>query len=207
MSATVQTPRDREAEVRERFEREASNHRMRVFRDDGLYRHLRFSQPGTWAYGYDLITWPGQLAIAGDCGDYTFARVSDMFKFFRSDGGQINPHYWSEKLTNPDMRDGTRKFAPEKFEPRVMEWYAEHVESYEDDDGLREALEEQLFGWHDEPYSRDDAIARLGEFEHNGTRIYEPYDWTLTDWDWQFLWCCWGIVQGIAQYDWAKGWR
>lgn len=20
-------------------------------------------------------------------------------------------------------------------------------------------------------------------------------------------WCCWGIVQGIAQYDWSKGWR
>lgn len=192
----------------ERFEKEAANHRMRVFRDDGLYRHLRFTEPGTWCYGYDLITWPGQLAIAGDCGDYTFARIADMFRFFRSDGGQINPGYWSEKLTNRDMRDGTRRFDPDLFRPRVMEWYEQHCESYPDEDGsLRRALDEQVLPDWDLPFSREHAIGMLTEFEHDGTRIYEPYDWSLEDWDHQFIWCCWAIVQGIAQYDWAKGWR
>lgn len=206
---TIERRRDREADVTERFEREAGNHRMRVLRDDGLYRHLRFMQPRTWCYGYDLITWPGQLVIAGDCGDYTFARVADMFDFFRSDGGRINPQYWSEKLTNRDMRAGTRCFDVDLFRPRVMEWYAQHCD--EDASGeLRAALEEQLFRECDDygrPYSQHDAITLLNEFEHEGTRIYEPWDWMLTDWDWQFLWCCWAIVQGIAQYDWAKGWR
>lgn len=207
MSVTV-TPRDRETEVRERFDRETGNHRMRVFRDDGLYRHLRFTAPGTWCYGYDLITWPGQLAIAGDCGDYTFARTRDMFEFFRHDYGQINPHYWSQKLTNPDMRAGTRRYESDLLRPRVMEWYRERCEDEPDEDGsLLRALEEQVFLEGEHTSSRDMVIQLLLEFEHEGTRIYEPWDWDLAEWDWQFLWCCLGIVQGIAQYDWTQGWR
>lgn len=197
----------REEQVRKRFEREAGQHRMRVFHDDGLYRHLRFTAPGTWAYGYDLITWPGQLAIAGDCGDYTFARVADMFDFFRSERGAINPHYWSEKLTNRDMREGTRRFEPELFESRVRTWYRERTEDGSDESGsLARALREQL-AWGDPPYSRGEAVERLCAFEHDGVLIEEPWGWCLEDWDWQFLWCCLAIVQGIAQYDWAQSWR
>lgn len=207
MSATITRP-DRETDVRQRFEGDTSGHRMRVLRDDGLYRHLRFTAPGTWCYGYDLITWPGQLAIAGDCGDYTFARTLDMFEFFRSDRGEINPHYWSEKLTNPDMRRGTERYEPHLLRPRVMEWYRDHCEDAPDDDGsLLRALEDQVFLEGEHTGSRDMAINLLMEFDHDGTRIYEPYDWSLWEWDFRFLWCCWGIVQGIAQYDWAKGWH
>lgn len=206
LSATLtRAPASREAQIQERFENEAGEHRMRVFRDDGLYRHLRFTHPGTWCYGYDLVTWPGHLAIAGDCGDYTFARVADMFGFFR--GARINPDYWSEKLTNRDMRAGTRVFEPDRFEPRVRQWYEEHCESYEDESGaLLYALESDVLADWARPYSRDDAIRLLLDFKHERTVIEEPYEWSFEEWDWQFLWCCWGIVQGIAQYDWAKGW-
>lgn len=196
---------DQEQHVRERFEQDTANHRMRVFRDDGLYRHLRFSERGTWRYGYDLITWPGMLVIAGDCGDFMFSRVSDMFTFFRGD--RINPDYWRQKITNPDMRDGTRRYSRDRFVPRVMEWYRDRVEYEPDEDcSLAAALNEQVINWGP-PDSRYEAIERLQGFEYHGARlISEPWEFDFDEYDWQFLWCCWGIVQGIAQYDWTKGW-
>lgn len=84
---------DPEAKAHERFAADTSEHRMRILHDDGLYRHLRFSAPGTYIYGFDLITWPGFLAIAGDMGERVFSRISDMFGFFESDTGRINPGY------------------------------------------------------------------------------------------------------------------
>jgi hypothetical protein len=207
--AVAMTRRSREDDVRDRFEQEAGGHRMTVLREDGLYRHLRFSRPGTWSYGYDLVTWPGQLVVAGDCGDYAFARISDMFQFFRCDGGRINPDYWSEKLTNRDERAGTRRFSAESFRPRVLEWYREQCDDLDASEAssLLDALNEQVFDRaFDGPHSRDEAIRLLMEFKHERIEIYEPYDWSFEEWDWQFLWCCWAIVQGIAQYDWAKGW-
>ena len=41
------------------FAEDVAEHELTVRRDDGLYRHLRFQKPGTWIYGFDLITWPG----------------------------------------------------------------------------------------------------------------------------------------------------
>ena len=85
--------------------RNTKNHTMEVKKDDGLYRHLRFSNNGDCIYRYDLITWPGNLVITGDMGSYHFARIEDMFHFFHS-GTQakelqeykINKGYWAEKL-------------------------------------------------------------------------------------------------------------
>lgn len=213
-SSTITRPRDVEAEVRERFDQEAGAHRMRVFHDDGVYRHLRFNRPGTWCYGYDLVTWPGFLTISGDVGDYTFSRVHDMFSFFR--GGRINPDYWAQKIPNRDAAAGTRRYRPGLVKPRVMEWYDDYVRDHdlsEDEAGeLRAALDEQVFWYVEDLYSRDRAVGRLMEFEWRGpdgmVRLgdWEPYEWTLDEWDHVYLWSCWAIVQGIAQYDWAKGW-
>lgn len=206
MSATVQRP-DRETQVEERFEGDTSEHRMYVYRDDGLYRHLRFRSPKTWSYGYDLVTWPGHIAITGDVGDYVFSRIADMFEFFRSESGRINPQYWSEKITNRDAAAGTRRFDRESVKPRVMEWFADLRDDLSEDeaDALLTALGDQVFSWH--PDSREEAITLLQQFEHQGTRFYEPWDWDFNQWDWTYLWSCWAIVQGIAQYDWTKGWR
>ena len=92
--------------IAERFARETAKHRMTVLHDDGLYRHLRFTEmhlcnDAEWRttngfYWFDLITWPGSLTINGDCGTYTFSRITDMFEFFRGYG--INPQYWAEKV-------------------------------------------------------------------------------------------------------------
>ncbi len=192
--------RDEIAQAAARFNEAVAEHEMTVKHDDGLYRHLRFSKPGTWSYGFDLVTWPGHLAISGDMGDYVFARIEDMLDFFT---GSINPHYWSEKLTNKDERAGTLVYDRDLFRPRVMEWLEERRDELEPDElaDLRGALDEQVFerAW-DGPHSREEAIRLLLEFDHKGTTIYEPYDWSLVRWDWQFLWCCHAIPWGIARY-------
>ena len=69
------------AEVHERFKKDTAEHQMTVLRDDGLYRHLRFRKPGTGIYGFDIVTWPGYLAISGDMGASMFTRLEDMIQF------------------------------------------------------------------------------------------------------------------------------
>lgn len=34
-----------------------------------------------------------------------------------------------------------------------------------------------------------------------GFRFYDTWEWDLSDYDWQYLWCCHAIVWGIAQYN------
>lgn len=46
-----------------RFIRDTSSHQLEVIREDGLYRHLRFSRPNTRAYSFDIVTWPGYLTV------------------------------------------------------------------------------------------------------------------------------------------------
>jgi hypothetical protein len=76
---------------------------MKVHRDDGIYRHLKFSRNGSNSYRFDLVTWPGYLSVTGDMGTWTFGRIADMFDFhgqpFRAARKfLINPGYWSEKF-------------------------------------------------------------------------------------------------------------
>lgn len=130
---------DHYAASRARFLENTVDHEMSIIRDDGLYRHLRFMRSEEagkdgWrsAYFYDLITWPGYLAIVGDAGDYLFSRIRDMFEFFELDRGGINPDYWAEKLRGPGRHDeASRNFSPDKFRACVLEWQRQVVEDGE----------------------------------------------------------------------------
>lgn len=97
------------------------NHRMKVIREDGLYRHIRFQEPGTSIWHWDLVTWPGHLVITGDLQDYHFARISDMFEFFRGPVGRINASYWAEKLCG--HAQSYESYSPEVFKRRVFEYF------------------------------------------------------------------------------------
>jgi hypothetical protein len=113
------------AKSRERFERDTAEHEMTVLHDDGLYRHVRFQKPGTGFYYYDLVTWPGRLVVCGDCEDYMFSRLSDMFEFFagKRQASGINPSYWSQKLCGDRGRDIARRYSEDVFRARVIEWF------------------------------------------------------------------------------------
>ncbi|MBM0203233.1 hypothetical protein JNW90_09015 [Micromonospora sp. STR1s_5] len=44
----------------------------------------------------------------------------------------------------------------------------------------------------------------LGELETAGV-VSDTFEWDLTDWDWQYLWCCHAIVSAVALYDTSAG--
>ena len=207
--------------VAERFAKDTATHRMTVLHDDGLYRHLRFTamhlcndaerRATNGFYWFDLITWPGSLTINGDCGTYTFSRITDMFEFFRSRYG-INPQYWAEKRVQGETR--TQSYSEDKFRQQVKEAAAEAEGSCP---GVSAAIEEKLYGFlaeWDITYE-DGARRALSEFtfyENESDRYAVPFkepdfrfcdawEWDLTDWDWTFLWCCHAIQWGIGQYD------
>lgn len=197
------------AQSRERFVRDTESHALTILRDDELYRHLRFKAPTDSTYWFDITTWPGYLALTGDCGSYLFSRTRDMFEFFAPSGARggfddarwgINPQYWSEKLRAP-APPAAQRFSEDVFKARVGEWLKDAASDLEPEQAtaLRQAVDEQLLN---EIFpTEQDAHRLLYEFDHNGTRIYESWDWHLREYEWSYLWCCWAIVWGIGKYQ------
>jgi hypothetical protein len=183
-------------EIAERFAKETAEHEMTVLHDDGLYRHLRFKKQGTSFYWFDIVTWPGTLAIRGDMDGYMFSRVTDMFEFFRSDKGRINPHYWSEKT------EGGRSACKTYSEMSAKAQVLRYIGDLEDrPPGLFLAIQRDIFN---HVHFEDEAREAIQQFEHEGVTFDDVWEWDLHDYDWSFLWCCRAIVWGIQQYDAAK---
>lgn len=206
------SPRDPYAASARRFKQETRTHQLKIRHDDGLYRHLHFQAQTHSMYWFDLITVPGSLIFQGDGESFVFRRVPDMFEFFRRQ--QINPHYWSEKLTNG--RDSVKVYSSDVLKRRVKEALADAREWGERPRGVVKAVREEILdSWE---IDHEDSARRLvEEFEfyiNDGDR-YEPgkkpdfqfsdtYEWDLKDYDWWFLWACHAIVWGVAQYDKAR---
>lgn len=160
-------------------------HEMQILHEDGLYRHLRFKSPGTGIGYFDLITWPGCLAVAGDIGEgYIFSRESDMIPWFLDRGrGHINPGYWAEKLTR-GARD-VQEFSGEKF----ADWLTEYAASRHDLEEMREAALHYT--------STEEAIDALDQ--RNISWDYEdPECWR--DYRHHFLLACHAILWGVQKY-------
>jgi hypothetical protein len=116
-------PETVEARAAERFKADTAKHELTVLHEDGLYRHLRLQQPGTGHHWFDLITWPGSLAIKGDMGSYTFSRDRDMLDFFRRSAynGGPNLSYWAEKLDAADAQSGVRAYSEELLRQHIAD--------------------------------------------------------------------------------------
>lgn len=191
----------------EEFSKHVVEHRMTVAHDASLHRHITFAEPDTGNRHFHITTWPGYLAISGDMGCYVFARLSDMFQFFRGD--EINPQYWSEKLQT-GRSEGVREFSPELYldainydfeqwdfgrktnNPQAAKWAA------------RAELERS--GLLQKPESLESAIRDAMDYECpiTGSNFHDFYEHTLTDYTYHFIWCCRAIRWGIEQYDAAK---
>lgn len=87
-------------DVADNFKANTADHQLEIIRDEAPYRHLRCRKPGTGIWGWDIITWPGYLAITGDIGTFTFCRETDMIRDFFS--GPVNVGYWLEKCKSWD---------------------------------------------------------------------------------------------------------
>ncbi|WP_293797290.1 hypothetical protein [uncultured Pantoea sp.] len=200
-----------------RFIRDISSHQMIVLRDDGVSRHLRFKRPGTNAYYFDLVTWPGYLAMTGDMGTWTFSRVNDMFQFFTSehfgkrDSFMINPGYWSEKFESGAGRSRhdapCMEFSQEEFDKGLQAWLDAFLEECEDDDERETATETigDLKGEHfrdgNEAYHAVDAADWP-----DGVSTYDVMEGigNCQEYTHHYLWACYAIVWGIERYNSTK---
>lgn len=215
----------RYAEIEKRFKETTQQHTMEVVREDGVHRHLRFRRPGTYAHGFDIVTWPGHLAISGDMGAAVFARLPDMFEFFRPDvsrksGDQlfINAGYWAEKCV---ANDGEKQeFSPALFRNLVKERFDEFVNERHDDEEPHAVWVAAL--WADlnaEVLFEDSyegavgrAIERMSEFEpmEDGYRDFRFHDaWEygscLQDYTFHFIWRLYAIAYAVKTYDETAG--
>ena len=188
-----------EKDAAKRFPRDAAQHEMTILHEEGTYRHLRFRNPRSSEYWFDLITWPGSLVIRGDYGDgYVFSRLPDMFEFFRGKG--INPHYWAEKL------DGGRRSVKEYSEDTLRQLVVEHFVNDARWGGVPagtgKALRARVL--NEDLSDEHDARNVLEDFAYQGYEFSDVWEWDFHDYTRGFLWACHAIVWGIAQYDAAK---
>ncbi|WP_270830670.1 hypothetical protein [Aeromonas sp. QDB03] len=186
------------------FLRDTSEHTMKVHRDDGLYRHLEFSNRGSSVYRFDLVTWPGHLTVCGDMGTWAFSRTADMFKFF---GGNfekgVNPRYWGEKLQMgaSGRRDEIcMEFDEESFKSGLRELLAEYQEEPDDASDFAIAINEILEGDYSHEHQACQAIY--------DSDLPDPYELmeglTMKRYSHHYLWILHAIVWGIQQYNTSK---
>lgn len=198
--------------TQEQFLSDVAGHKITVIRDDGVYRHLRFSHNGSSTNQFDLITWPGYLCYCGDMGTFVFSRLTDMFEFFRdkriASGLHINLGYWCEKLVAVDgdgrhKKGSAKEYSEKKFRAVIQEYLDDIDESsvYAD---LRSEVEDRVLAFaHDE----NEAFSAVNEFEHNGFQFQDFFEYDLTEYTYRFIWCCYALVWGIVQYDLAIAYK
>jgi hypothetical protein len=185
--------------TQERFLNDVKNHEMQIISDDGVSRRIRFKEPGTSCYYFDLITWSGHLCVTGDCGTYVFNRIEDMFEFFRSE--RINPGYWEEKCISIDRHGGTEKFSPEKFERHVLHTFwsdTSEMPRPERRELWAEIKEEVLPYAHD---GQERALDAAMGFKHEDFTFTDFWDHEFNELSFRFIWNLYAIIYGISQYD------
>ena len=215
-----------QTETLAQFLKDTAEHLIEILRDDGVYRHLRFRKPGTYCYGFDIVTWPGHLAITGDMGESLFARTEDMLQFFRADPVwmaenpgklSINPGYWAEKCK---ANDGDKKeFREDQFRDYVREHFEEYVKEHTDDGAsppawaaeLWEELEQDVLISAEDYNSTTMAIGSMTNFKPGGDDYKEFHfsdAWgsanSLQDYTHHFIWRLYAIAYAVRVYDAAK---
>lgn len=191
-----------ETEVAERFKKAVIEHEMIVVRNDGLHRHITFKSPRTFNNHFHITTWPGYLAISGDIGCYVFARLPDMFRFFRGDG--INPGYWGEKLQSIERNGGYREFSEEQFHAAIKSDFDQW--SFDDDEQKAkawEALQDSDLAEDSNPESLESAVQDALDYKCpvTGNRFNDFWDHELRDYTFRFLWCCHAIRWAVGEVD------
>lgn len=187
-----------------RFNNDTAEHEMEVLLDQDVYRHLRFKKPGTGMYYFDIITWPGNLAIKGDMGTYVFAREHDMFLWFN--GSYVNAGYWGEKLQAIDRQCGFREHDEALFKTYIIEDFWERREEYTPEDAkeIWERIRDGILSDYEYRGSRDVCIDLIRDFRVAGFEFSDPWEASWEDYTPQFLWCCHAILSGIKHYFEAK---
>lgn len=214
----------------ESFLKDVEKHEMKVLQDNGVYRHLRFASTGehSWNQWFDIVTFPGRLVYTGDMGTYVFARLEDMFQFFRDgrDDGKlhINTGYWGEKLEAVDRSNGYRQYNAELVREQVKEhvddWIEENRISKEDAKALRADLKEKIIydeGQHEAYRTIDGFSHKIGEDAYwrqetkalvasktpkfDTFQFQDIFEWRWEDYGYHYVWCCYALAWAVQEYD------
>jgi hypothetical protein len=194
----------------EKFLVDVANHKMTVRLDNGIYRHIHFGgHPHAWNMWFGIVTWPGYLTICGDMGTWTFARVEDMFSFFRNDKLRINCDYWAEKIQNGQHggRDETKVFYEDLFKAQLLTQLTNYYDLQgEDLVAVTAALQEDVLrqeGEYDLLIAARDFSCqmpgRAARFHFDTCELPDGKAYSY-----HFVWCLYAIVWGIQQYDAAR---
>jgi hypothetical protein len=185
--------------TREVFLDDIKNHKMKVIKDDGLYRHLHFSDE-TFSMYFELITWPEHLMITGDMGSYCFTRIEDMFNFFRKDDDYINTEYWAEKCISESVfGNGIREFDCEKFRENVLEYVKDFLELETKEDIPEDIMDEIYYLIHCD--NEWECISTMNDFSSSKIEFIDFWENNCMSKTYHFIWCLYAIVWGIKQYD------
>lgn len=191
--STWEQEQKRVAEVGKTFDVNARRLQMEIVRDEGLHRHIKFAQPGSGLYRFDLVTWPGHLAISGDVETFVFSREPDMFEFFGGRRSRINPTYWAEKVKAG--REQLTSYDEASARQQVLEYFTEAVKDGGVPRGLGREIREYILT--DEEFAYEEGAHRLLDGFRYGTRY--------TSWCTERL-CferCWEETEDAAE-RWAK---
>ncbi|MFL4904885.1 hypothetical protein ACJ6WF_17260 [Streptomyces sp. MMS24-I2-30] len=192
-------------EISARFARDTAGHHMTVLHDDGLYRHLRFTNPAPDGHTpFDLITWPYNLVVkAGWTFHFDIDATPDMFNLFRKTAftGEINPGYWSEKVRAG--RDEVEGFSDDLFEQQVKQHVVEAIRNGDAPRGIGAEVTRDIFEWGDISHEAG-ARAELDAFRYDGWTFGETREWKFCDFKPGFLYCCHAIRRGIDLWDAAR---
>lgn len=193
----------------EAFCKNTAKHSLSVIKDDGLHRHLRMSENGTSMWHWDIVTWPGHLAIVGDIADgFTFRRAADMIDFFTipqysqnyySDGSPcIDFRYWAQKLGD-GSRHAAEEYSPEAF----VQYVRDEIDNDEFGDDLDESTREMLIAEasdnRDTIYTASEWLARH-EGIHNG--LFSDYwEADFNRYTFQFVLACYAIEHTVREWN------
>lgn|GEM_PF-303396 len=197
--------------ITEQFLKDIGKHEMTVLRDEGVYRHIRFSRPKTMNMQFDLVTWPGYLCYTGDMGTFVFKRLDDMFRFFRRPSSAPRYRqayrYWGEKVEAGDRYDGIFEFSADVFRAAVKDYFESATSdanrwSVQRKKVLWSVIESEVLAYAEDKELYP-VMQKLNDFDHDGFQFVDWED-SCTAPSLYFAWCCHALEWAIAVYDKSK---
>ncbi len=184
--------------TRQQFLKDVAKHQMFVKLDQGVYRHIVFQQPErSYVHRFEIVTTPWRLMITGDMGTWVFARLEDMFEFFRTDKGSVNLSYWAEKLLNGahGTSSAGKVYDGDTYRTRLID----SLDGYSLTKAKRAAIirEMKRLDFNDEHW----ILHQINEFEHDGFTFEDVWEIDMTVYSYHFTWCCYAIAWAIQKWD------
>jgi len=188
--------------ILENFEKDTKDHKLDILLDQGIYRHLKLRRPNTGIFGFDIITWPGYLAISGDMGCYVFSRVNDMFTFFSKDYTKINLGCWAEKVQAQEKHSGIEKWSQDRLHSQLLYRIKDQFEDEQKQQECVDSIKDCGLWDACDAYEAHEAAESFDGFE--GFDLTDFWEINCNDYTYQYIWCCHAICWAINKYEEAK---